>query len=297
MPRDISSILARTSINTAHTELDTNDRDVIVGAHGTIEEQTNEEYYDDRSDADDDVQKGKIRFPRSKLYGREEELKTLRSIYQQVAGSDLDHYHDREEMTPSSSSPSAAMSEVRPRTTCRVVFLGGLAGTGKSALVNELIARVSKDEQSTNNKTTNLSIRPLFGRGKFEQFENAAPFSALADALSMWTSQLLDKNENSDPEELRLVKRAINKAGLSGSDEDGQVLLTIFPALKPLLSLGDNDKEVPTDGANHQRSMHLDITRLKIVLTNFVLALGRKQDRPLVLFIDDLQWVSSCTLV
>ena len=117
----------------------------------------------------------------------------------------------------------------------------------------------------------------------------------------MWTSQLLDKNENSDPEELRLVKRAINKAGLSGSDEDGQVLLTIFPALKPLLSLGDNNnnnnKEVATDGANNQRSMHLDIIRLKDVLTNFVLALGRKQDRPLVLFIDDLQWVRSCTLV
>ena len=138
MPRDISSFLARTSTNTSHTELDTNDRDVIAGAHGTIGEQTNEEYYDDRSDADGDIQKGKIRFPCSKLYGREEELKTLHSIYQQVAGNDLDNYHDREEMAP---------SEVRPRTTCRVVFLGGLAGTGKSALVNELIARVSKDEQ------------------------------------------------------------------------------------------------------------------------------------------------------
>jgi len=309
MPKDISSILARASITSVHTELDTTHRDVVAGAHGTIEEQTDEEYYDDRSDADDDVRKGKIRFPRSRLYGRDKELEALRNIYRQVVGGDLDRCHDREEMVPpssSSSSPSApasaALSGVRPKTTCRVVFLGGLAGTGKSQLVNEFIASVSNDEQSisSNKNIANiLSSRPLFGRGKFEQFENAAPFSAIADALSMWTSQLLDgNNENSDPEELRLVKRAISKAGLSGSDEDGQVLLKIFPLLRPLLSLDDNGKEVAADdGDSNQRgSMKLDITRLKIVVKNFALALGEKQDRPLVLFIDDLQWADEASL-
>ena len=52
----------------------------IAGCHGTIAEQKDEAYYDDRSDADDDEEKGKIKFP-SRLYGREKELENLRRLY------------------------------------------------------------------------------------------------------------------------------------------------------------------------------------------------------------------------
>ena len=52
----------------------------IAGCHGTIAEQTDEGYYDDRSDADDDEEKGKIKFP-TRLYGREKELENLRRLY------------------------------------------------------------------------------------------------------------------------------------------------------------------------------------------------------------------------
>eukprot|EP00579_Thalassiosira_antarctica_P028538 CAMPEP_0202024398 /NCGR_PEP_ID=MMETSP0905-20130828/54053_1 /ASSEMBLY_ACC=CAM_ASM_000554 /TAXON_ID=420261 /ORGANISM="Thalassiosira antarctica, Strain CCMP982" /LENGTH=79 /DNA_ID=CAMNT_0048587023 /DNA_START=79 /DNA_END=315 /DNA_ORIENTATION=- len=63
------------------------DEHYIEGAHGTIAEQKDEAYYDDRSDADDDMEKGRIRFPNNILYGRERELEILGNIYGELASS------------------------------------------------------------------------------------------------------------------------------------------------------------------------------------------------------------------
>ena len=52
----------------------------IEGCHGTIAEQKDEAFYDDRSDASDDEEKGKIKFP-TRLYGREKELDSLDRLY------------------------------------------------------------------------------------------------------------------------------------------------------------------------------------------------------------------------
>ena len=45
------------------------------------DEQEDEAYYDERSDADDDVEKGKIKFSKKKLYGRDKELQQLSHMY------------------------------------------------------------------------------------------------------------------------------------------------------------------------------------------------------------------------
>ena len=57
------------------------DDNYVSGCHGTVAEQLDEAYYDDRSDADDDMEKGRIKFPKNKLYGRDKELGTLRQLY------------------------------------------------------------------------------------------------------------------------------------------------------------------------------------------------------------------------
>ena len=41
------------------------DEHYIAGAHGTIAPQKDEAYYDDRSDASDDMEKGQLKFPKS----------------------------------------------------------------------------------------------------------------------------------------------------------------------------------------------------------------------------------------
>ncbi len=59
----------------------------IEGCHGTIAEQKDEAFYDDRSDASDDEEKGKIKFP-TRLYGREKELDNLKRLYDSKDDSD-----------------------------------------------------------------------------------------------------------------------------------------------------------------------------------------------------------------
>ena len=68
----------------------TGDEFHIKGCHGTIAEQKDETYYDDRSDADDDDEKGKIKFP-TRLYGREKELGNLRRLYGGLLVDNDDH--------------------------------------------------------------------------------------------------------------------------------------------------------------------------------------------------------------
>ena len=83
---------------------------------GTLAEQTDETHYDNRPDADDDIEKGRIKFPNDKLYGRNEELQQFHSIVQSVLAD----------------------------AVSRIVFLGGYSGTGKSTLVDEFIKQAAK---------------------------------------------------------------------------------------------------------------------------------------------------------
>ena len=122
-------------------------------------EQPNETHYDHRANnrAEDeescqDVTKGRISFSKNKykLYERDVELGMLKKIYQELAVAE----------------------------TKRVVFLSGLSGTGKSALVDELV----RQEQQQSNPT------PFYGSGKVNQFGSMAPFSATieANATAIW---------------------------------------------------------------------------------------------------------------
>ena len=66
----------------------------IEGCHGTIAEQKDEAFYDDRSDASDDEEKGKIKFP-TRLYGREKELDSLKKLYAGLLASEVDDRDDK----------------------------------------------------------------------------------------------------------------------------------------------------------------------------------------------------------
>ena len=60
---------------------------------GTLAEQLDETHYDSRIDADDDLEKGRIKFAstRERLYGREEQLKQLEGIYNHQVTSQNKH--------------------------------------------------------------------------------------------------------------------------------------------------------------------------------------------------------------
>lgn len=173
---------------------DATDRHTILGLHGTIGEQKDETYYDERSDAsDDDFEKGRIRFPRGKLYGRDGELKRLTEVYECVTVEEK--ALNGVEETDREGPPALAVSG--PSKTARVVFLSGLSGTGKSALVDELVRQVSSSKGGH---------RPLVGSGKFEQFGESAPFGAISESLEMYAHDLLN---NRDEEELCKVRYSL----------------------------------------------------------------------------------------
>ena len=271
MPQDVSALIA-TAANTDgkttyHTPLDTSDAHVVQGAAGTVAEQTDETHYDHRKAEEDeescqDVTKGRISFSKNKLYGRDVELGVLKKIYQELAVAE----------------------------TKRVVFLSGLSGTGKSALVDELV----RQEQQQSDPTP-----PFYGSGKFNQFGSMAPFSAINEVLAQWSA---DITKRSSGKALRQIRSNLIKAGVGPKDEGSFVLMKMFPCLTPILiDDGKLDKQKMMSEDNEappaSTTTNISMDALKVLLQVFVTALGRKQDNPVVImFIDDLQWADEASL-
>ena len=93
-----------------------------------------------------------------KLYGREQEVATLLSAFERVAGTDR-------------SSPEIEM-----------MLVAGYSGIGKSALVKEVHKPITEK-------------RGYFISGKFDQFQRNIPYSAVVAAFSDLVRQLLTESE------------------------------------------------------------------------------------------------------
>ncbi len=118
------------------------DENYVSGCHGTVAEQLDEAYYDDRSDADDDLEKGRIKFPKDKLYGREKELGALRQLYDAMERNNSDEKVGDGTAAKEGQHISFEGSSSSSNVDSRVVFLSGYSGVGKSALVAEFINQI-----------------------------------------------------------------------------------------------------------------------------------------------------------
>ncbi len=145
------------------------------------------------------------------------------------------------------------------------VLISGLSGVGKTALVNEV-----------HNPMT-LS-RGYFIKGKFEQFKRDTPFSALSQALGGLVEQLLDENE--------VQKQIWKTLILQALGQQGAVVIELIPELEQLL-----DKQPAVEdlqgAASRYRFYHLMQQFIQVFTT---------REHPLILFLDDLQWIDSATL-
>jgi PAS domain S-box-containing protein len=146
-----------------------------------------------------------------------------------------------------------------------LVLVSGYSGIGKSSVVNEL-------------QRVLVEPRGLFASGKFDQYKRDIPYSTLAQAFQSLIRPLLGK---SDPE-LAGWREAFREA----LGPNGQLIIDLVPELK--LIVGDQPPvpELPTRGA--QRRFHLVFRRF--------LAVFARPEHPLVLFLDDLQWLDLATL-
>jgi diguanylate cyclase (GGDEF)-like protein len=146
-----------------------------------------------------------------------------------------------------------------------LAMVSGYSGVGKSALVNKLQKSIA-----TNNG--------ILVSGKCEQYNRGQPFSVLIDALQQLLQKILSGNKESQfnwRNKLHLVL-----------GNNASIITEILPALT--LIIGEPSSLTTLPPAESE-------LRLNMVFTDFVSALY-SSEQPLVIFLDDLQWVDIPTL-
>ncbi len=146
-----------------------------------------------------------------------------------------------------------------------LVLVSGYPGIGKSSVVNELHKML-------------VQSRGLFGSGKFDQLKRDIPYATLAQAFQSLIRAILAAPDT----ELSRWREAFRQA----LGADGPLITQLVSELN--LVLGE---QPPVS----ELSPHEEKARFHAVFRRFIGVFARAE-HPLVLFLDDLQWVDAATL-
>jgi predicted ATPase/serine phosphatase RsbU (regulator of sigma subunit) len=146
-----------------------------------------------------------------------------------------------------------------------MMLVAGFSGIGKTALVNEIHKPI-------------VRRRGYFIKGKFDQFKRDIPFSALVQAFQSLMLQLLTESA----EQVQTWRSKIQEA--LGSS--GQIIIEVIPELEQIIG---PQSQVPTlEGSAAQNRFNLLFQKFINIFTTC--------EHPLVIFLDDLQWIDSASL-
>jgi len=159
----------------------------------------------------------------------------------------------------------AAFDRAAAQGETGVVLVSGESGAGKSSLVNELRKAV-------------VSRRGLFASGKFDQYMRDIPYATLAQAFHGLVRTLLGESEA----DLGRWREALGEA--LGSN--GQLIVNLVPELELVIGKQRPVADLPAQDAQR---------RFQLVFRRF-LGVFASNTPPLVLFVDDLQWLDAATL-
>ncbi|MCP4755290.1 MAG: AAA family ATPase, partial [Proteobacteria bacterium] len=165
-----------------------------------------------------------------KLYGREEETKTLLEAFERVSGGQSE-----------------------------MMLVAGYSGVGKSSLIREIHQPIARRQG-------------YFISGKFDQFKRDIPYTALVHAFQEIVQQIMAESSH----RFAVWKDKLQKA----LGPNGQVIIDVIPEVERIIG---RQPAAPEVGPEENRN------RFRYVLENFIGAFA-DDDRPLVLFLDDLQW-------
>ncbi len=149
--------------------------------------------------------------------------------------------------------------------SCEVVFIRGETGNGKSTLVQSFSKHVYKENGE-------------FISGKFDQFRRNRPYSALIQAFQ----DLLRKRLSSPAPVINAWKKRIT----SVLEQNASLITEVLPELELLIG----EQEPPAE-LNSTESRN----RFNLAFKNFIKVFP-SIDKPLVLFLDDLQWGDLSTI-
>ena len=158
-----------------------------------------------------------------------------------------------------------AFERVAGGGTPEFILVAGYSGVGKSSVVNSLHQGI-------------LPLRGLFVSGKVDQYQRGIPYATLAHAFRTLVRQLLTKTDSEVSQWRGTLREALGS--------NGQLMVNIIPELDLLLGKQLPVPELPAQEA--QNRFQLAVMRL--------LAAFARPERPLVLFLDDLQWLDPETL-
>ena len=159
----------------------------------------------------------------------------------------------------------AAFDRVVADGTPELVLVSGYSGIGKSSVVNELHKVL-------------VPPRGLFASGKFDQYKRDIPYATLAQAFQSLVRPLLGRSEA----ELGRWRDAL----LESLGANGQLIVNLVPELELVIGKQPPVADLPSEDAKN---------RFRMVFRRF-LGVFARQEHPLALFLDDLQWLDSATL-
>ncbi|MBD2679174.1 MULTISPECIES: AAA family ATPase [Nostoc] len=166
---------------------------------------------------------------------------------------------------PESETTSQTQQTGNPKFQVEMMLVSGYAGIGKSALVQEIYKPITQK-------------RGYFISGKFDQFQRNIPYSAIADALQKLVRQLL-----SEPDEYVQQWRSLLLTALGNN---AQIIIDIIPEVE--LIIGKQPPVAEVGATEAQNRFHRIFGQFVRVFCS--------ESHPLVIFLDDLQWIDSATL-
>ncbi|MBD1865440.1 MULTISPECIES: AAA family ATPase [Trichocoleus] len=197
-----------------------------------------------------------------KLYGRSAEIAALLASFDRVAARIKTGITEikREENTGDIDISRSSIPIPSER-----LLVSGYAGVGKSALVQELYKPIT-------------ARRGYFVSGKFDQLQRNTPYSAIAHALQKLVQQLLGEPD----EQLQQWRSRL----LAALGSNGQLVVDVIPELE--LIVGKQPPVIEVGATEAQN-------RFNRIFQQF-LRVFCSESHPLVIFLDDLQWIDSATL-
>ncbi|MEH1939790.1 MAG: AAA family ATPase [Nostoc sp.] len=204
---------------------------------------------------------GQFQIPQ-KLYGRDKEVAMLLAAFNRIVCPES----NRVAALPNNSETTSQREQAgNPKFQVEMMLVSGFSGIGKSALVQEIYKPIT-------------AKRGYFVSGKFDQFGRNIPYSAIADALQKLVQQLL-----SEPDEQ--VQQWRSRL-LTALGSNGQLIVDVIPELELIVG---RQPPLPEVGSTEAQN------RFNLVFQKFIRACC-SCEHPLVIFLDDLQWVDSATL-
>ena len=146
-----------------------------------------------------------------------------------------------------------------------MLLVSGFSGVGKTAVVKEVHKPIAQR-------------RGYFIKGKFDQFQRNVPFFAFVQAFRDLMGQLLTESDDNIEQWKSKIRLALG--------ENSQIIADVIPELEDIIGASPEAPELSGSASQH---------RFNFLFQKFI-QVFTAEEHPLVIFLDDLQWVDSASL-